>query len=68
MRTPDFESFEDGTEPHIAVGVGTIFNGLPASNIVPFAIAGIEMRFGCWLTWISCSTGSTDRQSGQTGG
>ncbi len=39
-----------------AVGIGTIFYGLPASNIVPYAIAVIEICFGCWLTWISCST------------
>lgn len=35
------------------VGAAAIFIGWPASNIVPFAIAGIEVIFGIWLTLIS---------------
>lgn len=35
------------------VGVAAIFIGLPASNIVPYLIAGIEIVFGIWLTLTS---------------
>ncbi len=36
-------------------GIASIFYGMPTSNIVPYAIACIEIAFGCWFTWISIS-------------
>ncbi|XZE19563.1 DUF7010 family protein [Pirellulaceae bacterium SH449] len=51
------------------VGIGAIFYSLPKSNIVPYAIAVIEVSFGCWLTWVSFrndSNSTSVRQSGKT--
>lgn len=35
------------------VGIAAIFFGIPASSLVPFIIAGIEMAFGIWFIRIS---------------
>lgn len=34
-----------------AVGLATIFTGVPTSSAVPYLIAAIEVAFGLWLTW-----------------
>jgi hypothetical protein len=37
------------------VGIASIFYGMPIAHHVPYAIATIEIGFGCFLTWRSVS-------------
>ena len=47
------------------VGIGTIFNGTPNANTVPYVIATIEIAFGCWLTLNSISKERLDTSVGK---
>lgn len=35
-----------------SIGVGSILFSMPPSGIVPFAIAAIEIAFGCWFIFV----------------
>ena len=36
-----------------AIGVASIQYGIPQAQVVPFAIAAVEVSFGLWFIWIS---------------
>lgn len=43
-----------------AVGLSSMFYLLPASHIVPYVVASIEVAFGAWFIWVSLSTQEPD--------
>jgi NO-binding membrane sensor protein with MHYT domain len=47
-----------------AVGIASIFYGMPASGIVAYVISAIEVCFGLCLTWIGIAKESTDALAG----
>ncbi len=50
------------------VGAAAVFIRLPASNIVPYVIAGIELVFGIWLTSISLVNDNEEPSAGKSNG
>jgi hypothetical protein len=47
-----------------AVGIASMFSGVPASGIVAYIISAIEIGFGLYLTWIGIAKESADALAG----